>query len=396
MSISREPSDFTPVPGALSLRVLSSLAEMDAISANWSELETSCSDVMTYYQGYDWCRNWIAVVSKEAGDAQPHVVTVWLGPKLIALLPLMVTHATGGVRVLGNLGEPHSQYSGILTDPVLYNDAASTLLSDYLRKAAGCDLVNLDLVPQSSLLNAIASKACALTGIPNENSVLDLTHFASSKDYLASLAGSKAKNRDKRRRKLEKNFGTLAFREVWAGEPEFGQLVKSCIDMKKIWLAETGRISTGFALTSYGDFLASLSGDRTTREGLVALVLSAGERVIAIEISMIRKGHMYTYIGGFDWELRTMSPGKVQMEATVCWAIDNSIKAYDLLGNAADYKDSWSNIVYPLHAYTRCYTSRGWLYANLWLLKLRPAIKAGFHALPASVRQSLQARFTSP
>jgi CelD/BcsL family acetyltransferase involved in cellulose biosynthesis len=74
------------------------------------------------------------------------------------------------------------------------------------------------------------------------------------------------------------------------------------------------------------DFLAGLTGDEASNEGAVAFVLEAAGQPVAIEVSMIRNGHLYAYIGGFDWELNKFSPGKLQMEATMCWCIENGIR----------------------------------------------------------------------
>jgi CelD/BcsL family acetyltransferase involved in cellulose biosynthesis len=189
------------------------------------------------------------------------------------------------------------------------------------------------------------------------------------------------------RQKIEKRFGELRLRTVWGVEPEFEALVHRCVQMKQDWIAGTGCISTGFCIPGYAAFLSQLHGDARTRQGAVAFVKQAGDRIIAIEVSMIRDFHLYAYVGGFDWELRKLSPGKVQMEATVCCAIRNGLKAYDLFGNAAAYKDSWTNITCDLHPYSRAYTMTGWLYSSAWCTHMRPALKQLYNALPSSIRQ---------
>ncbi len=387
MSITEKPSDFEANAPALECRVLSTIVDIDIVEHEWRSLAARCPDVMAYYQSYDWCRNWIAVVAPEAGVLEARIVTVWLGGELVALLPLMLSRGPGGIRILSNLGEPHSQYAGMLTDPVLYCEQAGALIKDYLSAPPECDLVNLDLLPETSPL-------CDLTGADwnrneriNESSALDLKQFENSDAYLGAFDAKKLRKRNKRRNRIANNLGPLQLREIWAGEDGFEQAVRDVIALKKIWLAETGRISTGFALPSYADFLLKLDGDRETREGLVAFVLMAGDRQVAVEVSMIRKGHMYAYIGGFDWELRNISPGKVQMEATVCWAIDNGISSYDLLGNVAAYKESWSNITCPLHSCSRAFTLLGKFYAHVWLGRVRPGLKQAYSGLPAGVRK---------
>jgi CelD/BcsL family acetyltransferase involved in cellulose biosynthesis len=391
MSITEKPSGFAPDSNALTRHVVNTLVGMEEIETDWRTLEVICGDAMAYFQTFDWCRNWIATVADEAGVMEPRIIAIRLGSKPVAIVPLMLSRGPAGVRVLSNLGEPHSQYAGMLSDPVLYSGDAAALIREYLVSPPGCDLVNLDMVPSSSRLEELVEKNWQVEGYENESSALDLTQFENSNTYLDSFEGKKKRNRVKRRKRMEKDYGPIELKELWQGDPDFERIVRRCVEMKKVWLSETGRVSTGFALPSYADFLVELGGDRDTREGFVALVLMAGEREVAIEVSMIRNRHMYAYIGGFDWELRSFSPGKVQMEATVCWGIDSKIKAYDLLGNTAGYKESWSNITCPLHAYTHAYTLRGRLYADVWLRKIRPALKHTFNSLPAGVRKAISA-----
>jgi len=394
MSITQAPSRFKSGSIGPVLQVISSLSELEEMANDWRNLEAVCSDELAYFQTYDWCRSWAMLVSAEAGVTQIRILAVRLGGTLVAVLPLMMSRGPGGVRILHNLGEPHSQYAGMVSDPVLFSADAADLVRQYLDNAPGSDVLRLDMVPERSRLAELANGAWRLDGNGNESSALQLQQFATSDDYLASFQGKKARNRARRRRCLEKAYGDVQLKEVWPGEPDFERVVRSCIELKKLWIANTGRISTGFALHSYADFLVNLPGGRNRREGIVALALVAGDREVAIEVSMIRQGHMYAYIGGFDWELRSLSPGKVQMEATVCWAIDNKIEAYDLLGNVADYKESWSNKACALNAYERTYTIKGWLYAQAWLHMTRPALKKLFMALPHGARKVLGSRLT--
>ncbi|WJH40024.1 hypothetical protein N7E02_25735 [Aliirhizobium terrae] len=48
---------------------------------------------------------------------------------------------------------------------------------------------------------------------------------------------------------------------------------------------------------------------------------------------VVRVRSWYAYLGALDWALRHLSPGKVQMEMTVCRPIESGEEAYDLLGD---------------------------------------------------------------
>lgn len=379
-------NDFAALETA-QLREVTTLAGIDDLREQWLSLERRHRGELAYFQTFDWCRNWVACIATTLPGVTPRIICVWKASRLIALVPAMVSRVAGGVRVLGPLGEPHTQYAGMLTDPSGFCPESVQLLKQFFCKPEGCDAVAFDLVPVHSPLVAIMPRKAQVSGYDNQSSSLDLAQFTDAEAFLQSQGHKRFRNRRKRRNRLERQAGELTFRVVWPGSDEFPALVHGCVDMKRRWLAETGRLSRGFAIEGYDRFLASLRGDEQGREGAVAFVLEAAGRPVAIEVSMIRNRHLYAYIGGFDWDLNKLSPGKVQMETTICWCIDNGIRAYDLLGNAAAYKDDWSNLTCELLAFNRAYTVRGWLYGSAWLNHVRPQLKTLFENLPAGVRQ---------
>jgi hypothetical protein len=199
------------------------------------------------------------------------------------------------------------------------------LLKHFFSKPGGCDAIAFDLVPVPSPLVAIMPRKAKVSGYDNQSSSLDLAQFADAEAFFESQGDKRRRKRPQAPQPAGEAGRRAEFRVVWPGSDEFAGLVHACVEMKRRWLAETGRISRGFAIEGYDRFLASLSGDEQGREGAVAFVLEAAGRPVAIEVSMIRNRHLYAYVGGFDWELNKFSPGKVQMEATVCWCIENGI-----------------------------------------------------------------------
>lgn len=327
----------------------------------------------------------MAAFAGNRSGIRARVETVWDDDELVAVWPLMLV-PSGGVRVLQGLGEPHTQYCNLLYDAGRVGDPAAQLLIDAVQAGPECDVAVLQAVPECSPLARVLPRRFRTGGTSDESSVLDLACFASAEDYSDRLSPGQRRGR-KRRRKHLSRLGPLSFRVLWPGDPQFGPLVRDCAAMKRRWLAETGRISAGFRLDGFDDFLAGLAGDRATLTGACLSVLQAGDRVVAIEIGFIKDRHYYCYMGGFDWDIRSLSPGKVQMDETVRWLIENRIVSYDLLGNPADYKRSWSNRSVALHAYTVPFTWKGHVYAGAWLSLLRPAAKRLYEAAPMGLRR---------
>lgn len=373
-------------PQETASRILTDLAEIDAVAEAWRALEADCADPLAYFQSHDWCRNWIAQFAAP-GRFEPFVQTLWRGGTLVAVWPLMIVHAAG-LRRLETLGVPHTQYCGLLARPGAVPRAA---LADMAREAvarSGCDVAVLRAVPEGSALARALDGVPAVPGVGNEASMLDLSAYESAEAYTAGLGKLQKRNRNRRRNHLAR-LGALDFAVAWPGQAGFEALVRQCAAMKRQWLAETGRYSAGFAMAGYEDFLARLRGDADARAGAVAFVLRVDGRPVAIELGFLHHRHYYAYIGGFDWSLRELSPGKVQMDMTVGWLIDNGIASYDLLINPADYKASWSSHSLRVGFHARALSRKGALYTSIWLPRLRPALKKFAGRVPEMTQTAL-------
>lgn len=365
--------------GDISCRILGTLEEIEAIAEAWRGLEAHCADPLGYFQSYEWCRGWVEQFGGKA--AQTHVMTLWRGDVLIALWPRMVVQAAG-IRRLETLGAPHSQYCGVLVRRGTVPMAEVTRHFNLATKAAGCDVAICRAVPAGTVLAEMISGKPKLAGADNVASMLDLSGFASPEDYVSGLGKLRKRNRNRRRNHLAR-LGALSFEVIWPDHPDFADLVRRCTDMKRRWLAETGRFSSGFSMKGYEDLLAGLPGDAQGLSGACLSVLRAGERVVALELGFIRQRHYYAYIGGFDWELCDLSPGKVQMDFTVGWLIEHGAEAYDLLINPAEYKTSWTNKSVKVTVQAQALSWKGRVYASAWLPSVRPALKRLNGKLPA-------------
>ncbi|MET3924470.1 GNAT family N-acetyltransferase [Devosia sp. 2618] len=365
-------------------RTLCTIAEIDAVAEQWLAVEQSCVSQLSYFQTFSWCRGWVEQFCGPRGP-KPHIRTVWQGDQLVAVWPLMIAGGGIGLKRLENLGEPHSQYCNVIIRPDADNDAVMGLLVDGLAKGKW-DVAVFRPVPADSRLARALRHLPSIRGYENEASVLDLSRYESTQDYTAQLGKLQKRNRNRRRNHLAR-LGELSFSMVWPGHPEFAELVRLAATMKRRWLSETSRYSVGFAMAEYETFLSQLDGNADALSGACLSVLRVGGKVVALELGFIQNKHYYAYLGGFDWDLRQLSPGKVQMEMTVGWLIDNGVEAYDLLVNPADYKRSWSNRDIKLRGYALPLTWRGWLYSGAWLPTIRPAIKRVHSMIPDLLRR---------
>lgn len=368
-------------------RVLSGLSEIRSIEAQWRALEGKCEEGFTFFQTFDWCVNWIEeFCERPAPVGQPRIMTLWQGDHLVLLWPAMISNRSFGATVLQSLGEPHTQYSTALHDPVADEGALRSGFENLLKSMDDVDLVNFDAVPEGSLLGRLSGAQPVVTETQNETAIFELSAFASWDDVAATWSSSQRKNRKRRLKKLGE-LGEVGLAPVWAGEARYEELVALSVEWKKRWLAETGRLSRGFSMDGYDEFLKSMRSDVSGRSGGILLCLEIDGAPVAIEMGFIHRNEYYAYIGGFDYDLAHLSPGKVAMEMALQWLMENGIASYDLLGNPAEYKSSWSTKTVALDNYARTMTIRGKLYNDMWLERLRPVLKKTYLSAPAGVRK---------
>lgn len=366
---------------AVQHHVLRDRSAMHAVAAEWRALDARTADPLAYFQSFDWCQHWIDAVA--GMRCRPEIHTLRQGGNLVAVWPLMLSGTA--VKRLEPLGWPHSQYANLLIDPAFDGREAMRRLLAGLAQTKH-DVAVMESVPAGSALAALFQDTPPLSGRGNSAAMLDLSVFASPDDYATTLSKTQRRNRNRRRNALSRQ-GALSFCVLFPGEDGFAQALATCLDFKRTWLRETGRRSTGFAFDGFDRFLASLPGSRDNLSGACLSVLKAGDRLVAGELGFLHHGHYHAYLGAFDWDLRDASPGKVQMDMTVCWLIGQGIKTYDLLGHPADYKESWSNRTLGLAAYALPVTLAGRAYADLWTARIRPGLKQIYERLPHQLRR---------
>lgn len=373
--------------GKLHVRIVRSVDDIGAIAGRWRALQLRAADPMTWFQSLDWCRTWCRF---HAADIR--IATVWSGDSLVLVWPLMVTGSSRIVRRIAPLTMPHAQYGNMIVDPLLHADGRlAEAVADCLERIV--DRENPDLVVHADVPVAQEDLQAAFgdsgTVEPaGASSWMDLTGFKDWDAFRSALGRSVRKGRNRRRNALER-LGKLDYVVRHAGEPGYAELVRAGVGMKRVWLRETGRATMVVHSPDFPDFLSALSYDPETRTGAVTAALLLDGRPVAIEIGFEWFGRFYSYLGAFDWSMRSYSPGKLQLEEAMRWCIERGIHAYDLLGEAATYKSDWSNMSTPMNSWGMQPTLRGKAYSAIWSRSLRPAAKSLMQSAPLGLRTRL-------
>jgi CelD/BcsL family acetyltransferase involved in cellulose biosynthesis len=370
---------------ALRVRTLVSFQDMLNNADIWTSLDQRSTAENRFFQSYNWCKNWIE--HHATANIRPLIIMVLQGDEAVAILPFMREKLWGFVTVARPLGEPHTQYGGLLTVDGRLDSACVQLMRQALFEQPHIDAVVVKDVPSHSPVRDVLGRGSTVVALANIAAQFDLKLFHNAASYDQALP---TRRRQTLRRAIAalKEDGPLTLDVIWPSTPGFDDAVRRCLDWKKTWLTQTGRVGAGLNAEGHTEFLSAIPAD-AHHGGAVVCVLKAGARPVAYQLGFLQHGQYYLYTASFDWQLRRWSLGTVLLDKTVSWLIDENISTFDLMGNPAPYKETWSNRSLHLTGHIISITTRGAVYASLWSQWLRPTLKTLYHKVP----QPLRARF---
>jgi CelD/BcsL family acetyltransferase involved in cellulose biosynthesis len=367
------------------LHILTTLAQMTDHQDLWRDLDLRSTADLVWFQSFDWCYNWIKT---QSADHVPHTLIIVENGAAAAVLPLMRGRSEMGVRMLRMMGEPHTQYGNILTANGTLSSKHRQMFESALAEDKVCDGLVCNYVPADSPLAQLMGSARRLMRLDNQSLVVELSKHRNASDYEASLSKNTTKNLRRRRKHLE-GMGDLTFEVFRPGDAGYHIAINDGMAMKQQWLTATGRLGLGLKQSGHATFLSNIPRLKETGDGPLAFVLSVAGKSVAIELGFLQRGHYYSYLGAFDWELRQQAPGRLQMHETICWLIGQGVVSMDLLANPTDYKRDVASSSIRLSSYSRTRNLRGFVYAAFWSGWGKPQLKRALAAIPERWRAGL-------
>ena len=375
------------MPGDLEIHVAHNAAQLVALEDDWLSLQRQ-GRLPSPFQEWSWVMGWVRHFVSP--DRPPLVLLARDAQGPLALLPLQRSPLMGRCSITW-LGAPALQYGGMLMRPM--NEERRTEVFSAMWRAlatAGGDVLNLPLLPAEAPLAAFLQRRCR-TGPENFSFRIDLSRYDSWRSYELSLRPTARRARRKRVNKL-KRMGALSFRVRPAG-PDNMKAIRLALDWKREWLRQRGLNNALPLFLEYDAFLRELFGKQQCS--------AAGERVvaeltldgvpIAMELGMILDGVVYSWSAAYDLRFAHLSPGKAALWMMLQWCMAHGIRAYDMLANAAPYKEQWANERLPLLHFVAPLSGIGQA-LSLWLTHGEHNARRLHDALPPALRTGVRER----
>jgi CelD/BcsL family acetyltransferase involved in cellulose biosynthesis len=355
-----------------SLTVVTSLAALRGMEAQWRDLETNVQNHISVFQSFDWVMAWAETYLVKPSSTSLHILAGYDGEKLVYIWPLMRTRQIG-LSVLTWLTEPFGQYGDVLCRK--NSDTKSWLKSSLvlLRRLRDIDLLRLRHVRADSHIASHCVSFFVDAKHPEKAPFLDLVPFATEADYDARYSQVQRKRRKKIRKSLE-DIGVVEFSKLPAGSLA-DTAMQSAISEKNAWLAERGRINRVLGCALHVPFLKNLSRRLKGTVEVVVSEMRAGEKPVSWEIGFRHGGKHFGYITSHVNALTDLSPGRLHMDLSQRACIADGMTQFDLMVPNDAHKESWSSAAVDTNDYYLPLSVAGSAMGHIYLRRLRPLLR---------------------
>ena len=369
----------------LSLDIIRTEAQFLQLRDDWWALEELC-DGAILFQSFNWCRLAARVVSKSKND-DLFVCCVYSQKMLVGVLPLRLLKKRF-YTVLTGLAEPFQEFSEMLVAPGIspgdvWNKIWPNLAS------SGADCIHLGQVRKDSRLFDAVNGTIPAVGEIDAAPFVPLDQWDGYDAFLKTVKTKTRKNMRNQRNVLERT--ALVEHLVCDGGDELDQVIERTYANRAQWLAEKGLTSAAFSDDQFQSFLGEFKSDGESGIDTLGMSLMHGDKLIAEQWGFIHRDRYYAFISSYDEEYARLSPGKLHLGEVIKTGFEKRLKAMEFMLPDVPYKRTWAKTAIPVQDHIAGFTTKGKLYAGLWVDTVRPRVKRLFLAIPESLRRPLMA-----
>jgi CelD/BcsL family acetyltransferase involved in cellulose biosynthesis len=311
--------------GPVTYRDYKELPLVAAFSEEWNGLlqSTSCNRAFS-------CAAWFLSACKADSSISPCVITAWRGFKLVGVLPLVEVSGTGKVE----FASP-SDYNDVIARPeddLLVEGMLDCALG--LGKALSLKHLRLD----SNFYRAVAHARPDIveTQFQIDRKCYYTNLHASYDDYLASR--SKNFRADLRRHARKARQDGVAVIALSPEEFSSELLPELFLSLNFARFRE----ESGFRTPARQAFVRAAFPEVFRQGHLKPFALTAGGKVIALDICLVGPRGLGTWNGGFLPEAEKYSPGTLLVAEELRHSFALGMEEYDWLQGDETYKTRWA------------------------------------------------------
>lgn len=324
-------SRLAPQPDAgAGVRLVESFQALTAVEPQWRRLWQQ-DPAATPFQSPEWLLPWCHHFAR--GMLMTAAISLPDGT-LTGLAPLYLhTDTDSGLRKLLPLGVATSDYFDVLSVP----GGGAQIAEAVLCRVRSCDVCDFQQLPSTSPLLRVRSPLGWIDRI-EESDACPVLKLPEKIGHLAGCLPAKVAHNLRYYRRRAQKAGVLAIE--MADEQSLEEFAAALFRLHGAcwsYRGSSGVLSDEAVRQWHRDVMPLL-----LRAGLLRLMaLRVSGRIIAAFYGLAGKGRFYYYLGGFDPEYRSLSPGTLLIGAAIERAVEEGCRQFDFLRGREDYKYLW-------------------------------------------------------
>ena len=170
---------------------------------------------------------------------------------------------------------------------------------------------------------------------------------------------------------------------------EMDNAIAAAVVEKCQWLDQRGRQNRALCDRQIVEFLRRLSGAGGDAR-LVVSRMCAGPRPVSWEIGLRKGGTHFGFITSHVTALTDYSPARLHMDLSQRRALNDGLKAFDLMVPNDAHKESWSSAKTETSDYHLPLSPLGRLYGAGYLETARPLLRRAYYRMPPHLLRLLK------
>lgn len=367
------------------LELITERSDFQSLEHEWNRLFDRAGLSAQVFQQFNWLWHINQHYGCEHRDPKPVIVTARDHGRLVMVWPLQLSCANGLCH-LSWLSEPVGQYGDVLIDDLPFEDALLRDAWALVCKTIKPDVIILRRVRSDSRISRFLRDKQLIRVESGAAPALDLRTI---KSFNAFCQSHHSRHQRKERRRLTRRLqeaGDVQFRHV-TDPDEAASIAKHAIVLKRAWLIEKSLASKTLSDDRVLEFFADVAAGHARDVGCEVHAAELDGKVIGAQLMFRCKRRLSIHIIVYDTDYHRTGIGTLQLADTIEKAIERDIDVIDLLAPKSDYKMEWANTTVAVDDYAAAHTLKGRLFLNIYMKRLRPALKSIVPHLPSRVRE---------
>lgn len=325
----------------------------------WRNFESQCDHFV--FQSYDWLRMWQKTVGDDHLHIKPYIFVVTEAGERVAAFPFGVRFAMG-VKILEFLGGSQTDYNAPLINPQYFSIAHLRAIWRKIEENFPAhDVLSLIRIPGA--VNHQPNPFAQALGAKLTSTAHSLKLPETIEDFEKSISARRLAD-SKRQMKRLSYFGQVNF-YFSASKASHIKITEAMIRQKRARYIETGVRDT-LSEIAIQKFYLNLSGKLNEHGCIHVSSLGINDEILAAHWGAIYGDRYYWLMPSYaDGEWGKFSAGRLLLENTIRWAIENDLKVFDFTIGGEEYKKLWCDQSLSTYDYLSYRSARGLIYVYI-------------------------------